>query len=542
MNPNFRPVPQPCEFGIPSLPLPPSIRLPNAAFARKHGIIADGQPLDNDLFQGPMQPTADERILDMCDRLWDCSLSTYKTIGGGDDIDKDRRQRLLDEAAVNLIHGFAGPSTPGLFFDGGLDFRWETRPPSSDFQSMSQDNCFQSQPQETSLPGTSSTNAPLTNSATVSNCADPSSGDFSHQNCAGVLRSMSIIPPSIRCLEKQTLHQVNSERFAVPENNSQHHSHSSSTCKPIGADDGSHISIQGVYADKQSGTDLYMLPKTTYITPQFPSVSENVVKQEATLLGFAPSLANSKGLSSRIARSINCILQRPTKHQTRKNTELTDSSGVPSERGSLASHPIRDLTSFDGTIDEDNKRIHHKSYRNLFQEPSKRNNPQVFTSSENLMALSHNLTIAQPPIEPSPLVIRKQPSYTYKAPNQKQIIASNGSSQPAPHHFQTSSLREYSSIDFGIHPSHETQPAIYNTQSSLQRHKDDKPFTCPIGASFGNNPKPTASDHGARYLPESPTGIMGDFVPIESPRATPLPVPVATEAVSTETKSVLSDA
>ena len=80
------------------IPLPEGCPVPNAIFARKFGLVANGQPLPPSLPVKAM-PTAESKATETVVKAAACS-ATYST------------------------WEFRGPFTPQLGFDGGLDFRW----------------------------------------------------------------------------------------------------------------------------------------------------------------------------------------------------------------------------------------------------------------------------------------------------------------------------------------------------------------------------------------------------------------------------------
>lgn len=51
--------------------LPLGVSIPNPIFARKFGMVPEGQPLPQYISDGQMQLTADDVLYDECERLWD---------------------------------------------------------------------------------------------------------------------------------------------------------------------------------------------------------------------------------------------------------------------------------------------------------------------------------------------------------------------------------------------------------------------------------------------------------------------------------------
>lgn len=97
-----------------------------------------------------MQPTVDDLSLRMCARIINSTLRTISAIYHQHDVVK--LEILESRVAVKVLTDrFRGPPTPGLFFDGGLDFLWDTRPHAAGSRMMSRDNTLLSRTGEEHL-------------------------------------------------------------------------------------------------------------------------------------------------------------------------------------------------------------------------------------------------------------------------------------------------------------------------------------------------------------------------------------------------------
>lgn len=130
--------------------------------------------------------------------------------------------------------------------------------------------------------------------------------------------------------------------------------------------------------------------------------------------------------------------------------------------------------------------------------------------------MDRDLASARSPREPKPLIIRKQPS-------KNQNIASDYDSYPPSYPPRASSLRGRPSIDFDIRPGHETRPTINSAYSIISSYGEHHSSDYSVGPSAISTARSTVSSYKAPYMTKSPEGIMGDFVPINSPDMTPVP-------------------
>ncbi|KAJ8063199.1 hypothetical protein OCU04_008437 [Sclerotinia nivalis] len=85
--------------------LPPGRDIPNANFARKNELIQIGQPTP-DYLLALRQPTLDEVV----DRLWESKIKCPDS----------------NPLRSYLSNYYSLPASPSVFFDGGLDYKWDT--------------------------------------------------------------------------------------------------------------------------------------------------------------------------------------------------------------------------------------------------------------------------------------------------------------------------------------------------------------------------------------------------------------------------------
>ncbi|CAD6449173.1 2889ec46-e7e6-4db9-bf8f-75ef9ce4748e [Sclerotinia trifoliorum] len=85
--------------------LPPGRDIPNANFARKNELIQVGQPTP-DYLLALRQPTLDEVV----DRLWESKIKCPDS----------------NPLRSYLNNYYSLPASPSVFFDGGLDYKWDT--------------------------------------------------------------------------------------------------------------------------------------------------------------------------------------------------------------------------------------------------------------------------------------------------------------------------------------------------------------------------------------------------------------------------------
>jgi hypothetical protein len=124
--------------------------------------------------------------------------------------------------------------------------------------------------------------------------------------------------------------------------------------------------------------------------------------------------------------------------------------------------------------------------------------------------MDRGLASSGSPGEPRHLMIRKQPS-------KDQNLASAYDYYLPSYPPRASSLRGRSSIDFDIRPGHETRPIINIANSIISSYGEHHSSDCSVGPSTISAARSTVSSHRAPYISKSPEGIMGDFVPINSP-------------------------
>jgi hypothetical protein len=130
---------------IKNVPLPDGIEIPNAVFARKHDLVPEGGALPIELLEKQLQLTADRMAVEKLECLVrqeqreieeDIGLETMFALNNVEqtqdtssssefempDALKGAREKAK---AIKEKYKFRGPFTPGLFYDGGLDFKWE---------------------------------------------------------------------------------------------------------------------------------------------------------------------------------------------------------------------------------------------------------------------------------------------------------------------------------------------------------------------------------------------------------------------------------
>ena len=108
----------------------PGSRLPNAIFARKHHIQPNDRALPKAVQNGAIRPSADDVILQRCEKLCSDALAIVEKLPGVENLTERERRRQESQAVGAYIRNCKAPATPGLFFDSGLDFKWEEASPS----------------------------------------------------------------------------------------------------------------------------------------------------------------------------------------------------------------------------------------------------------------------------------------------------------------------------------------------------------------------------------------------------------------------------
>ncbi|KAM3079664.1 hypothetical protein ACMFMG_006077 [Clarireedia jacksonii] len=96
------------RFGTRNVELPVGVEVPNANFARKHQLIPNGYPIPNYLLVC-RSPTRDEIVARLCE------------IGIREAVNCSKHNPLR----FFMTKGCSIPATPSLFFDGGLDYKWD---------------------------------------------------------------------------------------------------------------------------------------------------------------------------------------------------------------------------------------------------------------------------------------------------------------------------------------------------------------------------------------------------------------------------------
>jgi hypothetical protein len=446
-------------------PLPPDVELPNPAFARKQDILFRDQPLAGDISEWNLQYTAEEVCKELCFDLWYDASSAYKNLHALGDLSQARRHWLLDEAAAKFLNSYyRGPVTsrrscltPGMFFDGGLDFRWEQQVEEIETLSISQNAASQAPDQES--PGTGKClPQPLASAKSQDSTSMPKRVSFKHP-------------------EKQSRHQKRGSgrvEFVVSE-------------IVLPTWEQSDTAIQEVEGE------LHVLPKTTY-DPSSSQKARNSTNQEAIPRELTDDSRSLSTISSRTARSFRVISQwsRNLRRKSFEPRKLRET-----RRGGISiPKATNNITSFGGTIDED-------TYYS----------PTLASSSHSM---DRDLASTRSPREPKPLIIRKQPS-------KNQNIASDYDFYPPSYSPRASSLRGRPSIDFDIRPSHESRPTINSANLVLSSYGEHHSSGYSDNRSTISTARSTVSSYKAPHMSKSPEGIMGDFVPINSPDITPVP-------------------
>ncbi|KAF7919722.1 uncharacterized protein EAE97_011640 [Botrytis byssoidea] len=104
--------------------LPPGREIPNANFARKNELILSG-PSSLDYLLTSRQPTLDEVVNKMLDSKTNCPGTATSNI----DINAPSSSEDANPLRSYLSTYYSLPASPSDFFDGGLDYKWDTPDP-----------------------------------------------------------------------------------------------------------------------------------------------------------------------------------------------------------------------------------------------------------------------------------------------------------------------------------------------------------------------------------------------------------------------------
>ena len=116
---------QPSDF----FPLPENVRIPHGIFARKHGIVPEGEPMPISIIKGESQPTMDEITLKKSEEAFPRAIALAKKLQDSGDLD-DTDATEHQERSVDVFLSKISP-TPGLFFDSGIEYQWGAHAPDS---------------------------------------------------------------------------------------------------------------------------------------------------------------------------------------------------------------------------------------------------------------------------------------------------------------------------------------------------------------------------------------------------------------------------
>ncbi|KAK8904172.1 hypothetical protein QC760_007603 [Botrytis cinerea] len=104
--------------------LPPGREIPNANFARKNELILSG-PSSLDYLLSSRQPTLDEVVNKMLESKTTCPAKATSNI----DINATLSSEDANPLRSYLSTSYSLPASPSDFFDGGLDYKWDTPDP-----------------------------------------------------------------------------------------------------------------------------------------------------------------------------------------------------------------------------------------------------------------------------------------------------------------------------------------------------------------------------------------------------------------------------
>ena len=105
------------------VPLPNGC-IPNGSFARKHALLHEDDPLPLEYLHGHPQLTLDEKILKQCIRICGRVMHEVTQLTSSSAWEKIR---LQDQEVRGQLARLEVPLSPGLFYDGGEDYKWTTR-------------------------------------------------------------------------------------------------------------------------------------------------------------------------------------------------------------------------------------------------------------------------------------------------------------------------------------------------------------------------------------------------------------------------------
>ncbi|RDW85725.1 hypothetical protein BP5796_04050 [Coleophoma crateriformis] len=125
--------PPPANFSsVRNVPLPTGVLVPNAIFARKYQVVPDEAPLPDCFLRGQIQPTADQLAIAKVEHLRDLvSAAMDETRRKHKDLKDEEVLEQEDILTKEYFSFFKGPFTADLFYDSGLDFKWSISPDNS---------------------------------------------------------------------------------------------------------------------------------------------------------------------------------------------------------------------------------------------------------------------------------------------------------------------------------------------------------------------------------------------------------------------------
>ncbi|TAQ85553.1 hypothetical protein B7494_g6108 [Chlorociboria aeruginascens] len=477
---------------IKTIPLHPDL-IPNAAFARKHGLVPMDEKLPEFLLWAHIQPTLDKLSAQQCDTLLRDDLevleesqskakgSVHKTVNR-----KADRQSSLS--------AYFGPPTPGLFFDGGLDFQWEVKSHDSDEKAI--------HPLKDSLP------------VSRSRCIDePEPEPENHQ--LGMLE-MSSQSAAVSLEKSGTGQQVAAARSQKPRRTFLSKFKYKGYETAEGALNVKEVTTSHGNADLTE-ENLNKMNAGVELQRQFTRPNEEIhcVPDENTSKRLLQWRSDKRKYAVNSLDSVGGIISRgenskPEREQV--NTHVTPSF-IPPKRG--ANPRTHDTWTLDGASEEVHTTCESETGEPYFLSAYDDNtlNNNIHQIATHLIAVMDNKA---PSKGTQPLHVRK-PSNQVRVGATQQFNSGNtskaGSQEPV-YPPRTSSITDR------VPPLRLQNLDTSAAQSTLSSYQAS--YQSGITA---NLPSPTStarstvSSYEELYLHDTPSGIMGDFIPIGHSRA-----------------------
>jgi hypothetical protein len=486
------------------VPLPENTRIPHGVFARKHGIIPEGDTMPVFILRGERQPTIDEISLKKCEEVFPRAITLAKKLGDLRSLDENDAAELQEKSVDAYLSQI--PSTPGLFFDSGIEYKWDTETTSPQLfplqfsapSCIMKENLTHDYPKDLphfptasvpnlTAPGLSVTtrsqdpdqNQGMTLDVTHTLSLESHNRDLNGPPVAGWHALPVSTQETVLSKHCSSARPVDCEYEGAPERElKQRHLNA---VRSIGGRNDKHPTLCGHLQARKSGNSPRLVPRIERNPLRQRSVEqENEPGDGPVLVRKARTLNRDRGQ----ARSFD---------GTRDDFHFSYDNNSNKQTYSHNTHNTNKL----------HNKTHNEKFLSALMDPD-----QLFT---------------QPPaVSPTkPLHVRKQSSKTHLERSQQQLSDNNpykNYSKTPIYPPRTSSIQKFvpcnaSEIFQARETINDSSPTLNSARSTFSSYRGT--YLSDTSAEVPSTARTTLERHEAHGISNLTSGIMGDFIPID---------------------------